>query len=58
MNLGILFRERSEVRVVLPEFRTRTPHIGKELAWVPMVQVPHGSREHHNISRRQTAPQD
>jgi hypothetical protein len=51
-HLWIVFLERSDVRVVLPEPGARRSDIGQELAGVARVEVPHRCGEHDDIPRR------
>ncbi len=58
LHVGVVFRERRQVRIVVPEIRAGRADIGQELAGVAPMQVPHGGGQHHDVAGRLKVPED
>src|SRR5258706_7666395 len=51
-DFGIICVERSDIRIVLPQFRAAGANIGEELIRITFVQVAEGGCEHDEITGR------
>src|SRR3954468_23264938 len=51
-NTRLLFLQRCEMRIVLPERGTRGAHVGQETARVGSMQVADCGRKHNEVARR------
>lgn len=48
-HVGRLLIQRRDVWIVLPQAGTGRTHVCQKLAGAALVQIPHRSREHHNV---------
>ena len=51
-DLWVFFAQRGQVRVVCPQIRAASAHIGCELAWMTQMQITHSGGQHQDIARR------
>ncbi len=55
LDAHLILGQRSNVRIVFPEFRATGPDIRDKLARVPAMQIPNRGGQHDQIARRQAA---
>ena len=58
LGFGIVIRQAGEMRIVLPEIRTRRSDIGYKLPRMAKVQIAHGRGQQHDVTRGKMTLED
>src|SRR5262249_756592 len=57
-HFAVAFGQRSNVRIVPPEFRAGRADVGDELPRIRAMEIAHGDGQHDDIARRLETPKD
>jgi hypothetical protein len=57
LDFGILRRQRHDVGIVFPKLGTGSLDAGDKATRIATMQIPHCRRQHHNVTGRETAPE-
>lgn len=51
LHIGVLFVQRRDVRIVLPERRAGSTHVRQKTPWIGAMKIPDRRRKHNDVTR-------